>query len=94
MGKEKQLTPDEQQFMEHLGVAIFFYRKKARYTQKQLAEQAGITVASVGRIERGHTAPSVVVLYRLTKAMGIELQKLFIFMEMRWNWLKSTSERE
>jgi predicted transcriptional regulator len=43
-------------------------------TQRQLAEQAGVPQATVGRIEAGQVTPRVDTLDRLLRAAGQELR--------------------
>ena len=62
-----------------LGLNISFYRKTAGLTQMQLAERADISRTYLSNIE----APNVIipftttVLFNISDALGVELNKLF-----------------
>jgi transcriptional regulator with XRE-family HTH domain len=45
-------------------------------TQEQLAFEAEIDLTYVGGIERGRRNPSLMVLVRIAKALGVQLPKL------------------
>jgi transcriptional regulator with XRE-family HTH domain len=45
-------------------------------TQEQLAFEAEIDLTYVGGIERGRRNPSLMVLVRIAKALGVPLPKL------------------
>jgi len=45
-------------------------------TQEKLAEEAGITVNHLYRIESGRSAPSIDALDRLAKALHIHIREL------------------
>lgn len=44
---------------ETLGKNIYFYRKKKKLTQEELAEQADLSVGFISQLERGITRPSI-----------------------------------
>lgn len=48
------------------------FRQRADMTQEQLAFAAGIDLTYVGGIERGKRNPSVLVLARISDALGTE----------------------
>ena len=46
-------------------------------TQNQLAEKAGLTIATIGRIEAGiRQGTNITTLQRIAEALGISLDKL------------------
>ena len=47
-------------------------------TQKELAEKTGITQADISRIENGTRNPSLDMIKRLAKGMGMRLKLEFI----------------
>ncbi|WP_088998413.1 helix-turn-helix domain-containing protein [Micromonospora echinofusca] len=55
------------------GRAVRRQRELSKLSQRQLAELAGVSQASVARIERGDRTPSVLVLERLLAAMDVQL---------------------
>ena len=49
-----------------------------RKSQRQMAEEIGITERTFGRWERGESTPSLAQLARWAKALGMELADLLI----------------
>ena len=58
--------------------AMIDARKKLNLTQKDLSERTGITQADISRIENGTRNPSLNMLKRLAKGMGMQLKLEFI----------------
>ena len=56
--------------MQEIGKRLKEYRLKKRYTQQELAEQAGISVFSVAQIERGN-AVSVSILLPVLRVLRL-----------------------
>lgn len=53
-------------------------RKSLHLTQKELSGRAGITQADISRIENGTRNPSLDMLKRLAKGMGMKLRLEFV----------------
>jgi transcriptional regulator with XRE-family HTH domain len=49
-------------------------RVRARLTQRQLAEKAGVSQPTIARIESGAVRPSFDQVHRLVRACGLDLQ--------------------
>jgi DNA-binding XRE family transcriptional regulator len=60
------------QFKYQLINALIQQRRLCGWTQKQLAERAGIGQAEVSKIERGRKSPTIDTYARLATALGIE----------------------
>lgn len=58
--------------------AMIDARKELNLTQKQLSERTGITQADISRIENGTRNPSLEMLKKLAKGMGMRLKVEFI----------------
>ena len=58
------------------GNLIKKFRKQQGYTQKQLAEKAGISSNSIIKYERGETSPSIYALQKIAAALGISASVL------------------
>lgn len=56
-------------------------RKSQNLTQKELSERTGITQADISRIENGTRNPSLDMLKRLAKGMGMQLRLEFVPIE-------------
>ena len=80
MGNAENLFDNSKRFIE-LGYNIAYYRKHAKLTQEELAEQVGISRQHLGAIE----APNIVrpvsldLLFNIADALGIEAYKLLQF---------------
>lgn len=59
-----------------LGAAIRELRSKEGMTQEALAQQAGITVAYLSSLERGHANPTWGTVERVAKGLGVSLAEL------------------
>ena len=54
--------------------AMIDTRKSKKMTQKELSERTGITQADISRIENGTRNPSLEMLKRLARGMGMVLK--------------------
>ncbi len=61
----------------NLGDRIRDLRKKRNLSQEGLALNANIHPTYFGRIERGEVSPTVITLYKITKALDVDLRQLF-----------------
>jgi transcriptional regulator with XRE-family HTH domain len=52
------------------------WREKRRMTQEELAKFAGISTVYVAKIEAGDKVPSIQVLMKLAKALGVKAGEL------------------
>lgn len=53
-------------------------RQRARLSIDQLAERAGVTHESVGRLERAVSPPNLRTLEQVARALGVDLAALFV----------------
>lgn len=62
----------------NVGLRIAYYRKKKGYTQTELAQRIGMSVAYLGQIERGNRGNSfsLAILYQISDALEIEAGEL------------------
>jgi transcriptional regulator with XRE-family HTH domain len=58
--------------------AMIQARNKEGLTQKELSERTGITQADISRIENGTRNPSLEMVKRLAKGLGMRLKLEFI----------------
>lgn len=65
--------------LQRLGENLRKYRLESNLTQEQLAELVGIHPTYVGKLESGKNNPSVKMLYKITRAMKINLCDIFDF---------------
>lgn len=57
----------------NIGLKIAYYRKKKGYTQTELAQRIGMSVAYLGQLERGNRGNSfsLAILYQIADALEI-----------------------
>lgn len=61
------------------GKRLRFLRKEAHLSQEELGFKANIHRTYIGAVERGEQNVSLDNIYRLAKALKVELKELFIF---------------
>jgi transcriptional regulator with XRE-family HTH domain len=59
-----------------LGAAIRELRSKSGMTQEAVAQRAGITVAHLSGIERGHANPSWAAVMSIAEALGTSIVEI------------------
>ena len=75
------LDADVNKQMIRLGLRVLHYRKLKNFTQEDLAERAGISVAVISRIENSASNTEVVTILKIANALKVEPHKLFDFRE-------------
>ena len=65
--------------LERLGKQLRFIRKEQDLTQEQLAEKIGVHPTYIGKIESGKSNPSTIMMFKLSRALGVKLSKIFEF---------------
>lgn len=58
---------------KNIGKSIKERRNMLRITQSHLAEMAGIHINTLYKIERGQANPTIDVLMKITKVLGLEI---------------------
>ena len=64
-----------------IGSKIRKYRKKKNLTQEKLAEKAGLHLTFIAHIESGKKVCSINTLNKISQALNITIDKLFIPVE-------------
>jgi len=67
------------QTAELVGRRIRALRKSKGLTQEELGAECGINYKYVGAIERGEENPSLSILQKIAKGLGVEILELFRF---------------
>ena len=60
-----------------VGKQICTLRKQLKLTQASLASSAGMEESALQRIESGRTNPTIKTLYKVSKALNVEIKDLF-----------------
>lgn len=63
--------------LKTLGWKIQRLRGAKRITQEELAEMVGISRVYMGYIEQGRESPSLKLLMKLSKKLGVKVEDLF-----------------
>jgi len=59
-----------------IGLNILHYRKEQGLTQFQLAEMTGYSRNQIQRVETAAAAPSIAILYDISEALDVPIEKL------------------
>lgn len=70
------MEKDAKKYLKLLGERIVGLRKKQGLTQVQLAEKLGTEHAQIGRLERGETNSTIVILRRIAKELNVSVSEL------------------
>ena len=60
-----------------IGANVAILRKRAKLTQKQLAEACGISTPRISEFESGLANPTVETLERIASELGVTVSRLF-----------------
>ena len=66
-------------FLKNLGLSLKNIRKQRGYTQENIAEIVNIHPTYVGKIESGKANLSTMMLYKISKALKVNLPEIFSF---------------
>ena len=61
---------------KRLGQNVRKFRKERRMSQTELAEQAGVALMTISRLERGEHDPHVRTLSQIARGLGVPLFEL------------------
>jgi transcriptional regulator with XRE-family HTH domain len=60
-----------------MAVLLRHWRERRGYSVRELARRAGVGFVTVSRIENGHMSPTVAMLEKLARALGIGVREFF-----------------
>ena len=63
--------------IQSMPVLLRHWRERRGYSVRELAKRAGVGFVTVSRIENGHISPTVTMLEKLAKALGISVRDFF-----------------
>ena len=64
---------------EAFGVNVYYYRRKCKLTQEQLAEKIEVEPNHISNIELAKVGTSLDVVFRIADALEVPVHKLFEF---------------
>lgn len=87
MGKLTFTTPLEEgqnrklrrEYTKLLSARLREVRKSKKLTQQELADKAGLHLTYVGHLELGKYHPTVFVMWKIAKALGVSIKELTDF---------------
>lgn len=62
---------------EEIGLRIRKYRKELKLTQEALSKKCGLHSTYIGQIERGEKNPSIESIFKICKALSLNITTLF-----------------
>lgn len=62
---------------EEIGLRIRKYRKEQKLTQEELSQKCGLHSTYIGQIERGEKNPSIESIFKICKALRLNITTLF-----------------
>lgn len=65
------------ELQQTFGANVRHHRRSKGWTQDQLGERVGVTLETIGKIERGVVPPSFDTAERIAKALGVSPLALF-----------------
>jgi len=65
--------------LKKLGKKIKIERVKQDLSQNKLSELSGVTMLTIGSIESGKSAPTIITLSKIADALGVKLCDLLNF---------------
>lgn len=71
------MNTEQTAFLNQFGKRIADIRKQNNLTQEQLADLVDLHRTYIGFIEQGKRNPSIANVYKIAKALGVELNTLF-----------------
>lgn len=75
-GQNRKLRKE---FTSRLSSRLRDIRKSKKLTQQELAEKAGLHLTYVGHLELGKYHPTVFVMWKISKALGVSINELTDF---------------
>jgi len=68
---------NENDFLIAFGARLKKVRKANGYTQEQLANDIGIEISQISRIERGVISTSISNIFKISQVLQVDIQELF-----------------
>ena len=70
---------DKKNILITFGANLRRLRLAKGFTQEQLANELGIEISQISRIERGVINTSITTLYSISKVLNVDISELFVF---------------
>ena len=80
---EEIIDLEMQKYVNHIGLAIVYYRRLRKLTQAELGEQSYLATNYIGQIERGERCPSLTTLIKIANALDTSGSKILADAEQK-----------
>lgn len=70
---------DESEIYKSIGLKIKHLREEKNYTQEKLAEQSGLSLDYIGKIEVCINKPGLKALIKIANALNVPIRDIFDF---------------
>ena len=70
---------DRNTILINFGNKLRITRLAKGFTQEQLANEFGIEISQISRIERGVINTSITTLYSISQVLNVDVSELFVF---------------
>lgn len=77
--EEGQNRKLRREYTKLISVKLREVRKSKKLTQQELADKAGLHLTYVGHLELGKYHPTVFVMWKISKALGVSMNELTDF---------------
>lgn len=67
----------ENKILDEVGSRLALARKDKQMSQEELAAKTGLDRVAIGYIEQGRRRPTLTTIIRLSRGLGVSLEKLF-----------------
>lgn len=71
------MKKNEAEFLNTFGKRMALIRKQKGFTQESLGFKVGLSPAYIGFIEQGRRNPTILNIYKISKALGLSLKDIF-----------------
>ena len=80
---EEIIDLEMQKYVNHIGLAIVYYRRLRKLTQAELGEKSDLATNYIGQIERGERCPSLTTLIKIANALDTSGSKILADAEQK-----------
>lgn len=70
------MSNNEEKYLKAFGAVLKSLRKSIPMSQESLAFESGLHVTFISRLETGNRQPTLSTLFKLSNALGIEVEEL------------------
>jgi transcriptional regulator with XRE-family HTH domain len=87
------INPTDEADVHKVGGHLKRFRRTSGLRLKDVAEAAGCSESMLSKVENGQVSPSINMLHRLTKALGVNISSLFTSTERETPFIQRSGNR-